>query len=162
MAITGASTASSSTLYVQLAQPLAIRNKLAAEMACVPARRCWCLRWCWALLVVVVGRALRPLDRLAQAVEGRSASALEPLSTGIVPRAKAGGVGAELPDAKVRGGADRAAHLRGRRRARTAFAADRLKLQLQLVERATDEARALALAKLDERLDRTTHLVRQL
>jgi two-component system OmpR family sensor kinase len=38
-----------------------------------------------------------------------------------------------------------------------------LKLQLQLVERATtDEARALSLAKLDERLDRTTHLVRQL
>jgi two-component system OmpR family sensor kinase len=57
-------------------EPLAAQQA-AAEMACVPARR-WCSRWCWALLVFVVGRALRPLDRLAQAVEGRSASALEP------------------------------------------------------------------------------------
>jgi hypothetical protein len=105
-----------------VAQPLAVRNKLAAEMACVPARRWWCLRWCWALLVVVVGRALRPLDRLAQAVEGRSASALEPLSTAGSPELLPVALALNSLMQKFEEAHDRAAQLRGRRRARTAFA----------------------------------------
>ncbi|RZT10288.1 two-component system, OmpR family, sensor kinase [Duganella sp. CF402] len=153
------------TRYVQVAQPLAIRNKLAAEMALRSGTPLvFFALLLGALLVVVVGRALRPLERLAQAVEGRSASSLEPLSTQELSPELQPVVLAlnslmqkfdEALTAQRTFVADAAHELRSPLTA--------LKLQLQLVERATtDEARALALAKLDERLDRSTHLVRQL
>jgi len=152
-------------LYVQVGQPLAVRNKLAAEMALrAGAPLVVFALVLGVMLVFVVGRALRPLDRLAQAVEGRSASALEPLSTQdlspeLLPVALAlNSLMHKFEEAMTTQRnfvADAAHELRSPLTA--------LKLQLQLVERATtDEARALSLAKLDERLDRTTHLVRQL
>jgi two-component system, OmpR family, sensor kinase len=66
---------------VQLAQPLIVRNRLAASVA---------LRTLWPLIAllpflgvavwIVVGRGLRPLGRVARAVETRQPDALEPLS----------------------------------------------------------------------------------
>jgi two-component system OmpR family sensor kinase len=152
-------------LYVQVGQPLAVRNKLAAGMALrAGAPLVVFALVLGALLVIVVGRALRPLDRLAQAVEGRSASALEPLPTNdLSPELQPVALALnslmqkfeEAMTAQRTFVADAAHELRSPLTA--------LKLQLQLVERAvTDETRALALAKLDERLDRSTHLVRQL
>ena len=72
--------------YVQVGQPVAVRNKLAAEMALSSgAPLLGFALVLGALMVVVVGRALRPLDRMAQAVQGRSPSALEPLPTDDLP-----------------------------------------------------------------------------
>nr|WP_229258824.1 ATP-binding protein [Duganella flavida] len=151
--------------YVQVAQPLAVRNKLAAEMALRAGAPLLIFALVLGVLVVVVvGRALRPLDRLAQAVEGRSPSSLEPISTGdLSPELQPVALALnslmqqfdEAMTAQRTFVADAAHELRSPLTA--------LKLQLQLAERApTEETRALALAKLHERLDRSTHLVRQL
>lgn len=151
--------------YVQVAQPLALRNKLAAEMALRAGAPLLVFALVLGIMViVVVGRALRPLHRLAQGVEGRSPSDLSPLPTGdlspeLLPVAAAlntlMGQFDEALTSQRTFVADAAHELRSPLTA--------LKLQLQLVERApNDEARAAALAKLHERLDRSTHLVRQL
>lgn len=151
--------------YVQVAQRLAVRNKLAAEMALRSGAPLLVFALVLGLLVVVVvGRALRPLHRLAKAVEGRSPSALSPLPTGdlspeLLPVVLALNTLMQQFDEALTSQrtfvADAAHELRSPLTA--------LKLQLQLVERApNDEARALGLAKLHERLDRSTHLVRQL
>jgi two-component system OmpR family sensor kinase len=152
-------------LYVQAAQSDAVRAQVAT-------RRAMYIGWpilaflaaLAGLILAVVGRALQPLDRLALAVAGRSPDAPQPLPTDAMPP--------ELRQlAEALNGLmqkfDRALALQ-----RT-FVADAahelrspltaLKLQLQLVERAASEqARAAALAKLEERLDRAVHLVQQL
>ena len=116
------------------------------------------------LITVVVGRALQPIQRVAQALERRSASALQPLpSEGIPPEIR------PIVDALN----DLLARLDHALSAQRAFVADAahelrspltaLKLQLQLAERAqTDTQRTAAFAKLHQRLDRSTHLVQQL
>lgn len=151
--------------YVQVAQPVAVRNKLAAEMALRSGAPLILFALVLGLLVVVVvGRALRPLDRMAQAVQGRSPSALEPLPTDdLSPELKpvALALNALMQQFEEALAAQRSFVADAAHELRSPLTA--LKLQLQLVERApNDEARALALAKLDERLDRSTHLVRQL
>nr|WP_308936672.1 ATP-binding protein [Duganella radicis] len=151
--------------YVQVAQPLAVRNKLAAEMALRSGAPLIVFALVLGVLVVVVvGRALGPLHRLAQAVQGRSPSALEPLPTDdLSPELRPVALALntlmrQFDDAMT---AQRTFVADAAHELRSPLTA--LKLQLQLVERApNDEARALALAKLDERLDRSTHLVRQL
>jgi two-component system OmpR family sensor kinase len=117
-----------------------------------------------ALILLVVKRALQPLDRLARAVAGRSPSALAPLSSADMPPELQPVVQAlntllgKFDDALTMQRtfvADAAHELRSPLTA--------LKLQLQLAERAnSDAARSAALAKLHERLDRGTHLVQQL
>lgn len=151
--------------YVQVAQLTSARDKLAASMA---------LRACSPLLVfvvilaglvlVVVGRALRPLERLAQAVAGRSPTVLQPLdSEGLSPELRPivlalNGLLGKFDDALT---AQRIFVADAAHELRSPLAA--LKLQLQLLERASnDEARAQALARLHERLDRSTRLVQQL
>ena len=116
------------------------------------------------LITVVVGRALQPIQRVAQALERRSASALQPLpSAGIPPEIR------PIVDALN----DLLARLDHALSAQRAFVADAahelrspltaLKLQLQLAERAqTDAQRTAAFAKLHQRLDRATHLLQQL
>ncbi len=151
--------------YVQVGQPVAVRNKLAAEMALSSgAPLLGFALVLGALMVVVVGRALRPLDRMAQAVQGRSPSALEPLPTDDLPpelKPVALALNGLMQQFDTALSAQRSFVADAAHELRSPLTA--LKLQLQLVERApNDEARALALAKLDERLDRTTHLVRQL
>jgi two-component system OmpR family sensor kinase len=117
-----------------------------------------------ALILLVVKRALQPLDRLARAVAGRSPTALTPLASADMPPELQPVVQAlntllaKFDDALTIQRtfvADAAHELRSPLTA--------LKLQLQLAERAnSDAARSAALAKLHERLDRGTHLVQQL
>lgn len=151
--------------YVQVAQQMAVRDLLAANLALRAGAPLLAIALVLSLLMVaVVGRALKPLDRLAQAVAGRSADALTPLAPDEMPPELRPVVLAlnelmrkfdEALTAQRTFVADAAHELRSPLTA--------LKLQLQLVERAgSDEARTAAIAKLHERLDRSTHLVRQL
>ncbi|MES2261668.1 MAG: ATP-binding protein [Pseudomonadota bacterium] len=151
--------------YVQVSQPIAVRDALAATMAWrAGAPLLLFVAVLVVLALLVVGRAMSPLDRLARVVAERSPTAVEPLSTERWP-AELSPIVQALNLLLARFGdamaaqrtfvADAAHELRSPLTA--------LKLQLQLVERAgSDEARALAVAKLHERLDRSSHLVKQL
>ena len=150
---------------VQVAQADSVRAVLA-----------WHLTWriIWPLLLFVpffgllvysvVGRALRPLERLALAVAGRSPTSLQPLAADVLsPELQP--IVAALNDLF-----ERIEQAMATQRQFVADAAHELrspltalKLQLQLVERAGDDtARAAAVGKLHQRLDRASHLVRQM
>jgi two-component system OmpR family sensor kinase len=117
-----------------------------------------------AVIWFTIGRGLRPLNKVAVAVEQRSASALQPLSS------------ADLP-AEVRPLVVALNHLLGRlegalvtHRTFIADAAHELRtplaavqLQIQIARRArTDEERADALGHLEDGVKRSIHLVEQL
>jgi len=151
--------------YVQVAQPFEARDALATAMALRAGAPLLLFALILALLIaVVVARVLAPMERLAQAVAGRSADALAPLPVQDMPPELRPVVASfnglmqrfdEALQAQRSFVADAAHELRSPLTA--------LKLQLQLVERAdTDEARSAGLHKLHERLDRSTHLVRQM
>ena len=151
--------------YLQVAQPMAVRELLAADLTWrIALPLLIFLGVLGALISVVVGRALRPLERVAEAVAGRSASALHALELDGLPPELSPIVDA-LND--LLGKIDRAMT------AQRNFVADAahelrspltaLKLQLQLAERAgSDALRMGAFAKLHDRLDRASHLVHQL
>lgn len=151
--------------FVQVAQPIDARTELAAEVALrsllpfiavIPILA--------ALIWVVVGRSLQPLQRVARAVGQRSPQALQPLATaGLPPEVT------PMLDALN----DLLQQLDHALSSQQAFVADAahelrspltaLKLQLQLAERArTEQQRTAAFAKLHDRLDRSSHLVHQL
>ena len=150
---------------VQVAQAMSARENLAAGLALRSLLPFLLMLPVLAVLIyVVVGQSLRPLGRVAKALGQRSARALQPLPMEghppeVVPMIRA------LND--LFGQLDLAL---ARQRAFVADAAHELrspltalKLQLQLAERAQDnEQRTLAFAKLHGRLDRSTHLVKQL
>jgi two-component system OmpR family sensor kinase len=151
--------------FVQVAQPTSVRQQLAAGLvlrSLIPFLIL--IPMLAALIGVVVRRSLLPLHQVAQAVARRSPNALHPLPTdGLPPEVRP--MLDSLND--LLGQLDHALS------AQRAFVADAahelrspltaLKLQLQLAERAkTEEQRAAAFAKLDERLDRSTRLVQQL
>ena len=151
--------------FVQVAQAMTARDELifgAAIRSIVPFLIL--IPVLGAFIWVVVGQGLHPLKRVAQAVERRSPDALQPLSTaGIPPEIR------PMLDALN----DLLGRLEGAIRIQRTFVADAahelrspltaLKLQLQLAERAgSDEQRAAAFAELHHRLDRATHLVKQL
>jgi two-component system OmpR family sensor kinase len=150
---------------VQVSQPDRVRLRLAAHLAWrVIVPLALFLPFFAGLAYVVVGHALRPLERMAQAVAGRSPSALQPLELEQMSPELQAIVAAvntllaqidQAMTAQRRFVADAAHELRSPLTA--------LKLQLQLAERATGEAaRDSAFAKLHERLDRASHLVRQM
>ena len=151
--------------YVQVAQPMAERDRLAAKMALRTGAPLLVFVLALAMLtLLVVGRALRPLGRLTRALEGRSPHRLQPLVVADMPpdlqpmvqavNSLLGKIDAALT-AQQTFVADAAHELR------SPLAA--LKLQAQLVERAGDDAaRKVGLARLHERLDRATHMVQQL
>ncbi|MHA4870944.1 ATP-binding protein [Duganella sp. PWIR1] len=151
--------------YVQVGQPQAVRDELALGMALRAGAPLLAMALVFsALVLAVVARALRPLDRLASAVVGQSPTALQPLDPHAMAPDLRPVVGAlnglmgkfEEALAAQRTFVDDAAH-----ELRSPLTA--LKLQLQLVERAeNDAARAQALVKMHERLDRGSHLVQQL
>jgi len=150
---------------VQVAQPMAVRGRLAASMA---------LRTIAPLLIVIpflgvlvwyaIARTLRPLDRLASALGTRVPGALDPLPEGGVPSEVTPLVQA------LNGLLDRLRHALQAQRTFIADAAHELRtpltavhLQAQLAERApTDAERRAALAELRVGLERATHVVDQL
>lgn len=150
---------------VQVAQPVSIRNEIAALTA-------WHTLWPLVLLIpvmgvlvwITVGRGLLPLRRVTLAVDARHPDALDP-----------------MPDARLPLEVKPLVHALNRLLARLAHALDTqkafvadaahelrtplaaLNLQLQLLERArTDDERSEALADLRRGVSRSTRLVEQL
>lgn len=151
--------------YIQVAQPMTVREELAAALA---------VRMLMPFFVLIpllagliwwsVGRSLRPMQAVTTALATRHADAMQPLDETNLPQEIKPMVVA-LNQLLMR--------LNQAIQAQRAFIADAahelrspltaLKLQLQLTERAVnDEQRAIAFAKLNQRLDRSIHLVRQL
>ncbi len=150
---------------VQVAQPQAVRDRLAASVA---------LRTVWPLIAmlpvlglliwITVGRGLAPLERLAREVRGRSPIALAPLAEGSLPQ-EIQPLAHSLNDLLARLGqaldAQRTFVADAAHELRTPLTA--LRLQARLAERARDEAeRGEAIAKLKEGIERAGHLVQQL
>ena len=152
-------------LTIAVAQPLRVRNQLAADAAWSTLKPFFVLLPALALLIwLVVSRGLRPLAEFARSVQARTPDALAPLSAGDVPE-----------EVKPLANAlnDLLARLQAALAAQRAFVADAahelrtpltaLQLQLQLVERATsDGERTVALSELKRGLARSTHAVEQL
>jgi two-component system OmpR family sensor kinase len=150
---------------IQVAQPKNIRHALAAGAALRTLLPILLLVAALGLVIwVIIGRGLRPLQKLADAVEKRSASALQPLPDDDLPvevrplvtalNQLLGRLGHAL-EMRQTFIADAAHELR------TPLAA--VQLQIQLARRATgDEERAAAFTQLDEGVKRAVHLVQQL
>lgn len=151
--------------YVQASQPLAVRDRMAAAIALRTGLPLLAFIALMAVLVqVVVNRAMRPLKYLTRAVAHRSPAMLDPLPPDGWP-------GELTPVVHALNGLlERFGQSLAAQRTFVADAAHELrspitalKLQLQLMERAgNDAARQHNFAKLHERLDRTSHLVHQL
>jgi two-component system OmpR family sensor kinase len=150
---------------IQVAQPLAVRERLAAGMALRMLTPFLLLVPLLVLLVwLAIGRGLAPLNRLASAVIARNPESMSPLEISDVPSELKPVVTAlndllQRLDASLDGlrafTADAAHELR------TPLAA--LQLQAQLIERSRDDAeRGHAVARLKTGLQRANHVVEQL
>jgi two-component system OmpR family sensor kinase len=152
--------------FVQVAQPVSVRNNLGMHLA---ARTLWplalLLPGALILVLLVVSRGLRPVHTLSRALGARSAQVLHPIDpperVPVELRPLVDGLNDLLRrlDLALQGQrtfvADAAHELRSPLTA--------LQLQLQLAVRAgTVNGDPVVLAKLDERLKRTIHLVNQL
>jgi two-component system OmpR family sensor kinase len=150
---------------IQVAQPMRARAELAASMALRTIIPLLAALPFLALLVwYTIGRGMRPLDRVTDAVGRRTPLQLDPLDDHRLPREVV-----PLVEA-LNGLLGRLRHALDAQRAFIADAAHELRtpltavhLQAQLVERAATEAeRRAALADLKAGLHRATHLVEQL
>jgi two-component system OmpR family sensor kinase len=149
---------------VEVGQPLQVREDLAfAAAARTLAPLLLVLPLLAALVWGIVGRSLRPLDRLARAAAARTPAALEPFDEASVPQEAVPLVRALndlLQRLQAALAAQRALVADAAHELRTPLAA--LKLQAQLARAAEDPDRAASLADLEAGLDRATHVVRQL
>ncbi|CAB3755869.1 ATP-binding protein [Paraburkholderia solisilvae] len=150
---------------VQLAQPLSVRNRLAANVA---------LRTLWPLIILlpvlgvavwgVVGRGLAPLRRVTGALDARHPEALDPLPDSRLP------VEVRPLVRALNGLLERLAAALDTQKAFVADAAHELRtplaavqIQAQLVARAHDDAtRSEALTDLQAGVTRATRLAEQL
>lgn len=150
---------------IQVAQPVEIRRRMAAEAALRILIPILAALPVFALLIwVMVGQGLVPLNSLASAITRRSASSLVPIPTVSLPHetrpmvAALNGLLARLGDAlevQKQFTADAAHELR------TPLTA--LSLQTQLLERAASaEERAGAIAELKKGIERSTRLIERL
>lgn len=151
--------------YIQIAQPMTVRAELAAGLAVrmlIPFAVLMPLLA--GLIWWVVGRSLRPLQVVTNAVASRHADAMQPLDASDMPH--------EIQPIVIALN-QLLARLAQSMQVQRAFIADAahelrspltaLKLQLQLTERATTDAqRVQSFDKLHQRLDRSIHLVQQL
>jgi two-component system, OmpR family, sensor kinase len=152
-------------LTLQVAQPMAIRKRLAAAAALrTLAPFLFLLPVLGVLVWVIVGRGLKPLVSVAGAVKARTPAALHPLPERGLP---------EEIQPLVTALNDLLARLERTLGAQRQFVADAahelrtpltaLRLQVQLAERAREpDERAAAFATLKQGLERATHLVEQL
>lgn len=150
---------------VQLAQPLSIRNRVAAGVA-------WRTLWPLVLLLpllgvaiwVIVGRGLAPLRRVTHALDTRHPEALDPLSDRSLPqevRPVVRALNALLSRLSAALDTQKAFVADAAHELRTPLAA--VQIQAQLVGRAQDDdARREALADLNEGIARATRLAEQL
>jgi two-component system OmpR family sensor kinase len=150
---------------VQLAQPLSVRNRLAANVA---------LRTLWPLIVLlpflglavwgVVGRGLAPLARVTRALDARRPEALDPLPDARLPlevRPLVRALNGLLARLSAALDTQRAFVADAAHELRTPLAA--VQIQSQLVARAQDaDARREALADLQTGITRATRLAEQL
>jgi len=150
---------------VQIAQPMRVRSRMAASAAFSSLTPLLiALPLLGGLIWYLVGRSLRPLNRLTRAVATRQPDALTPLPTDRQPTEVR-----PLVDS-LNGLLERLDQALSVQRAFVADAAHELRtpltalqLQLQLTERATsDSERGQALAELRGGLERSIHLVNQL
>ena len=150
---------------VQVAQPMSVRRRQAAQLALRTLAPFALLMPLLGLLVwLAVGRALQPLQRLARAVKARRVNALEPLSDQRLP---------EEVQPLVRSLNDLLARLTAAHERERAFMADAahelrtpltaLHLQLGALTRAGTEAeRTEAMGKLSGGVQRAIRLVEQM
>lgn len=150
---------------VQVAQPLAARRELAAEMALRTVAPLFLLfPFLGALIWIAVSKGLAPVKRVAVEVQSRGAGALAPVADTDLPQ-EIRPLTHALNDLLER--LDRAID------AQRAFVADAahelrtpltaLKLQIQLAERASDEAsRQAAFTELKRGFERAIRMVQQL
>ena len=150
---------------IQVAQPLQIRQKLAADAALRSVAPLFLIAPAMALLLWwLAARALAPLQRLTDGVKARDEQSLQPLPTAGLPDEVAPLVGA------LNGLLQRLGASLGAQRAFVADAAHELrspltalKLQMQLLQRAPDAAaRDDATRALTAGIDRAARLVEQL
>jgi two-component system, OmpR family, sensor kinase len=150
---------------VQVAQPIGVREQLAARAAWRTILPFVLLLPLLAITVwLAVTRGLQPLNTVAAAVKARSPASLEPLPDGRVPdelKPLVHALNDLLPRLSRALEMQRAFVADAAHELRTPLTA--LRLQLQLAERAKDEAeRTEAYVALRHGLDRATHLVEQL
>jgi two-component system OmpR family sensor kinase len=150
---------------VEVGQPLSLRRKMATNAALRILLPTLAVLPLLALLIWwLVGRVLSPLDRLAHAIGGRDANALDPIATGGLPEEARPMISA------LNGLMQRLGQVLAERQRFTADAAHELRtpltalrLQTQLLERATtDDDRLSAIAQLKAGIVRATHLVERL
>jgi two-component system, OmpR family, sensor kinase len=150
---------------IQVAHPLSLRREMAADLARRAVQPLLALIPILAALIwIVVGRALRPLQALSRDVRARSASDLAALSFAELPDEVRPLVGS-LNDLLQR--LQRAIESQGQfvadaaHELRTPLTA--VQLQLQVLQRAESQSeRDAALQRLSEGIRRSTHLVQQL
>ncbi len=150
---------------VQVAQPMSVRQDLAASMALRALVPLLLLLPVLGILIwLTVGRGLRPLDRVASALRRRTPDSLDALSQDGLP-VEIGPLVQALNDLLLR--------LARALESQKAFVADAahelrtpltaVQLQIQLAERAaTEEERQAAFAQLKQGQLRAVHLVQQL
>ena len=150
---------------IQVAQPLQIRQQLAADAALRSVAPMLFIAPAMALLIWwLAAQTLAPLRRLADGVRARDEQSLQPLPAAGLPDEVAPLVGA------LNGLLQRLAASLGAQRAFVADAAHELrspltalKLQMQLLKRAPDAvARGAAIEALNAGIDRAARLVEQL
>ena len=152
-------------LTIAVAQPIRVRNELAAAAASRTLLPFFVLLpVLGALTWWLVGHGLRPLGRLAQSVQSRTPDSLDALSAGDVPdevRPLVDSLNDLLNRLKAALDAQRAFVGDAAHELRTPLTA--LQLQTQLVERArSEEDRAAALGDLKQGLQRASHTVQQM
>lgn len=150
---------------IQVAQPLELRRDLAAAAALRSLRPLLIFAPLMALLIwLLVGRALRPVQRLAQEVRLRDAGSLAPLAEHDLPsevQPVAHAINSLLARLKLAFDSQRAFVADAAHELRSPLTA--LKLQLQMMARASDEeARQAAAAQLEQGVERATRLIGQL
>ena len=151
--------------FIQVAQPMTVRNELAAGLAMRMLIPFFVLIPLLAGIIWwVVGRSLTPLQAVTNAVSSRHEDAMQALDETGLPkeiRPMVAALNGLLKRLNQTLQTQRAFIADAAHELRTPLTA--LKLQLQLTERATtEEQRAAGFVKLNERLDRSIHLVRQL
>lgn len=151
--------------FVQVAQPMIVRDELAANLAERMLIPFFILIPLFAVLIWwVVSRSLSPLETVTKAIAARHEDAMQALDESDLPQ-EVRPIVVALNQLLTR--------LNQAMLAQQAFIADAahelrtpltaLKLQLQLTERSTtDLMREVGFIKLNERLDRSIHLVKQL